>query len=120
MRSPCGKNRPMCMEKKNKIWCTDFTYIWLSNGKMRYNYTIIDLYDRCAVAQYVFVSYNHVRPHSYNNWMPHLKHETCSDFFEQSVTKMLDHYNKTHASNQQKPLNYWAFLDRRQTVSIFP
>ena len=22
-----------------------------------------------AVAQYVFVWYNHVRPHSYNNWM---------------------------------------------------
>jgi len=37
-------------DEKNKIWCTDFTYIRLSNGKMRYNCTIIDLYDRCAVA----------------------------------------------------------------------
>lgn len=37
-------------DAKNKIWCTDFTYIRLSNGKMRYNCTIIDLYDRCAVA----------------------------------------------------------------------
>ena len=37
-------------DEKNKIWCTDFTYIRLSNGKMRYNCRIIDLYDRCAVA----------------------------------------------------------------------
>lgn len=37
-------------DAKNKIWCTDFTYIRLSNGKMCYNCTIIDLYDRCAVA----------------------------------------------------------------------
>ena len=37
-------------DAKNKIWCTDFTYIRLSNGKMRYNCTIIDLYDRSAVA----------------------------------------------------------------------
>ena len=27
-------------DAKNKIWCTDFTYIRLSNGKMRYNCTI--------------------------------------------------------------------------------
>ena len=32
------------------IWCTDFTYIWLANGKMRYNCSIIDLYDRSVVA----------------------------------------------------------------------
>lgn len=37
-------------DAKNKIWCTDFTYIRLSNGKMRYNCTILDLYDRCIVA----------------------------------------------------------------------
>lgn len=37
-------------DAKNKIWCTDFTYIRLANGKMRYNCTIIDLHDRCAVA----------------------------------------------------------------------
>ena len=37
-------------DAKNKIWCTDFTYIRLSNGKMRYNCTIIDLYDRSVVA----------------------------------------------------------------------
>ncbi|CVI72756.1 Integrase core domain protein [Clostridiales bacterium CHKCI001] len=37
-------------DEKNKIWCTDFTYIGLSNGKMRYNCTMIDLYDSCVVA----------------------------------------------------------------------
>ncbi len=37
-------------EAKNKIWCTDFTYIRLANGKMRYNCSILDLYDRSIVA----------------------------------------------------------------------
>ncbi len=37
-------------ESKNKIWCTDFTYIRLANGKMRYNCSILDLYDRSIVA----------------------------------------------------------------------
>jgi len=36
--------------KRNQIWCTDFTYIRLLNGKMRYNCTIVDLYDRSVVA----------------------------------------------------------------------
>ncbi len=31
------------------------------------------------------------RIHIITGWH-HLKHETCSEFFEQSVTKMLDHY----------------------------
>lgn len=35
---------------KNKIWCTDFTYMRQPNGKFRYNCSIIDLYDRSAVA----------------------------------------------------------------------
>lgn len=30
-------------EGKNKIWCIDFTYMRLGNGKMRYNCSIIDL-----------------------------------------------------------------------------
>ena len=36
--------------KPNLIWCTDFTYIRMGNGKMRYNCSIIDLYDRSVVA----------------------------------------------------------------------
>ena len=38
-----------CLEP-NLIWCTDFTYIRMGNGKMRYNCSIIDLYDRSVVA----------------------------------------------------------------------
>ncbi|MEE0468717.1 MAG: hypothetical protein UDA86_06035, partial [Blautia sp.] len=34
----------------NLIWCTDFTYIRMGNGKMCYNCSIIDLYDRSVVA----------------------------------------------------------------------
>jgi putative transposase len=53
-----GKNKifPNLLKKnftadaQNKVWCTDFTYIRLSNGKMRYNCTIMDLYDRSVVA----------------------------------------------------------------------
>ena len=37
-------------EKKNKTWCTDFTYIFKKNGDVRYNCTIIDLYDRSVIA----------------------------------------------------------------------
>ena len=34
----------------NLVWCTDFTYIRLSNGKMRYNCTVMDLYERSVVS----------------------------------------------------------------------
>lgn len=30
------------IEERNKVWCTDFTYIRLANGSMHYNCTIID------------------------------------------------------------------------------
>ena len=36
--------------EKNKVWCTDFTYIRMANGKMRYNCTILDLAKREAIA----------------------------------------------------------------------
>lgn len=35
---------------KNQIWCADFTYIRLKSGKMRYNCSLIDIYDRSVVA----------------------------------------------------------------------
>lgn len=35
---------------KNKIWCTDFTYMRQPNGRFRYNCSIIDLFDRSVVA----------------------------------------------------------------------
>lgn len=37
-------------KKKNRKWCTDFTYLYLKNGEVRYNCTIIDLHDRSVVA----------------------------------------------------------------------
>lgn len=43
-------NQNFKTEAPNKIWCTDFTYLHLSNGSVRYNCTIIDIYDRSVVA----------------------------------------------------------------------
>ena len=37
-------------ERANQKWCTDFTYLFLKNHEVRYNCTIIDLYDRSVVA----------------------------------------------------------------------
>lgn len=37
-------------DKPNRKWCADFTYLFLKNGDVRYNCTIIDLYDRSVVA----------------------------------------------------------------------
>jgi putative transposase len=34
----------------NRIWCTDFTYLFLSDGRKCYNCSIIDLWDRSVVA----------------------------------------------------------------------
>ena len=34
----------------NQKWCTDFTYLFLTNGSKRYNCTILDLHDRSVVA----------------------------------------------------------------------
>ena len=36
--------------KPNQKWCTDFTYLKLTNGSKRYNCSILDLYDRSIVA----------------------------------------------------------------------
>ena len=43
-------NQNFTVDCKNKVWCTDFTYIRQPNGKFRYNCSIIDLFDRSAVA----------------------------------------------------------------------
>ncbi len=37
-------------DKPNQKWCTDFTYLFLKNREVRYNCSIIDLYDRSVVA----------------------------------------------------------------------
>ena len=36
-------------DEPNQKWCTDFTYLFLKNRDVRYNCTIIDLYDRSVV-----------------------------------------------------------------------
>lgn len=38
------------VDEKNKIWCTDFTYMRMGNGKMRYNCSILDLHERIVVS----------------------------------------------------------------------
>jgi transposase InsO family protein len=43
-------NRNFAAEKPNQLWATDFTYLPMADGTMHYNCTIIDLYDRYAVA----------------------------------------------------------------------
>jgi len=43
-------NQKFSVSKRNRIWCTDFTYLFLTNGTVRYNCTIIDLHDRSVVA----------------------------------------------------------------------
>lgn len=44
------------VDRKNKVWCTDFTYMHQPNGKFRYNCTVIYLYDRAVIAS-VNISY---------------------------------------------------------------
>lgn len=43
-------NQNFTTDRINHIWCTDFTYLLLTNGERRYNCSIIDLYDRSIVA----------------------------------------------------------------------
>jgi len=43
-------NQNFKTENKNQVWCTDFTYLYLSDGTVRYNCTIIDLFDRSVIA----------------------------------------------------------------------
>ena len=43
-------NQNFTSEKANRVWCTDFTYLFLTDGRKRYNCPIIDLYDRSIIA----------------------------------------------------------------------
>jgi transposase InsO family protein len=42
-------NQNFRAERPNQVWCVDFTYLYLKGGKIRYNCTIIDLYDRSVI-----------------------------------------------------------------------
>lgn len=35
----------------NQKWCTEFTYLFLTDGSKRYNCTIIDLHDRSVIVK---------------------------------------------------------------------
>lgn len=43
-------NQHFSVQAPNTVWCTDFTYMYLQNGKTRYNCSILDLYDRSIVS----------------------------------------------------------------------
>lgn len=49
-------NQNFTVNNKNKVWCTDFTYMCQPNGKFRYNCSIINLYYGSAIES-VNVSY---------------------------------------------------------------
>jgi len=43
-------NQNFISKDVNRIWCTDFTYLFLTDGSKRYNCSIIDLYDRSVIS----------------------------------------------------------------------
>lgn len=43
-------NRNFTVDCKNKLWYTNFTYMCQLNEKLRYNFSIIDLFDSSVVA----------------------------------------------------------------------
>ena len=43
-------NRDFTADAPNRKWCTDFTYIFLSDGTKRYNCSVLDLYDKSIIA----------------------------------------------------------------------
>lgn len=47
---PNHLGRDFTASKPNRKWCVDFTYLYFGNGTIRYNCTIIDLYERSVVA----------------------------------------------------------------------
>ena len=43
-------NQNFTSDNINQKWCTDFTYLFLTDGSKRYNCSIIDLHDRSVIA----------------------------------------------------------------------
>ena len=43
-------NQDFTADAVNQKWCTDFTYLFLTDGSKRYNCSIIDLHDRSLIA----------------------------------------------------------------------
>ena len=79
-------NREFKADSINQKWCTDFTYLFLTDGSKRYNCTMERYYNTLKnkliyhhyyhyekelyedVEEFAYVHYNHERPHSYNNY----------------------------------------------------
>ena len=43
-------NEEFSAKKINQKWCTDFTYLFLTDGSKRYNCSILDLHERSIIA----------------------------------------------------------------------
>ena len=43
-------NQDFTASEINQKWCTDFTYLFLSDREVRYNCSILDLHDRSVIA----------------------------------------------------------------------
>lgn len=83
------------VSSKNKIWCTDFTYMRAPNGKFRFNCSIIDLYDRSVIA-------------SVNG--KHLNSRLAIETLEQALSK--ENYSKVILhSDQGTQYSSWEFVN---------
>lgn len=84
------------IEERNKVWCTDFTYIRLANGSMHYNCTIIDFYDRCVIA---CVNSKHINT------------ELAKETLSKAIAAEKPKKNVILHSDQGCQFTSWAFVD---------
>lgn len=91
-------------DRPNEKWCTDFTYLFLKNGDVRYNCTIINLHDRSVVARII------------------TRHIT-SDLAMRTLRKALDlqHHSKRNMllySDQGSQYTSKAFIEFCESVNV--
>lgn len=107
------------VEKPNTIWCMDFTYLFIRDGRTTYNCTIIDLYNREVVANRngnkidtnlaITAMRNAIHKRYPEAWCPYdnavmeryfnsLKHE-CSNHYLFESKAMMDSIRDTYAFN---------------------
>jgi len=91
-------------DRPNEKWCTDFTYLFLKNGEVRYNCTILDLHDRSVAAS---ITDRHI----------------TSDLAMRTLRKALDsqHYAKGNLllhSDQGSQYTSKAFIEFCESVDV--
>ena len=90
---------------KNKVWCTDFTYMRRPNGKFRYNCSITDLYDRVAIAS---VNGDYINTQlaidTLTQALEKEKYPSVILHSDQGVTKKLDRYKKSFPKSMKNSL----------------